>query len=829
MTDFTEKERENLVGKGSANQAEDPTGQFPLPEYFNRENTNLQARGEERNDLKWAGKSAGVTKLLEQRGANSLYPYNQVSRSITGHVYEVDDTPGNERILLKHADGAGIELSVDGSVAISSLNNRIEVTGGNQYITVVGDADIVYQGNVNMKVGGEFNLDVNEFNLNVRNNKTEIVGGSETKQVYKSVTNSVIGFVNNFVTKKVTDTILGGHQHNVKGDYDNNVNGNVAFYASGEMNVTSEDYINIASDNVTTSANELTIQGGNGVIGGDSVHIKGQEASFEGSVEAPTFYGNVIGKAKFAALADKATGATTAGSTGSSGTASFPADPGAPSFVEPTTSKVTSYLTKAAGGIRKVKIDIGDYLRDFLDKSKRYGGISNQTLTAKACRSKLRDPANRANQTFIGSLLEEGTLCEEYNNPTPPGIGRIIDGESTTFQASRFADALHATNNVIYIPRNVVKQFVPDPIFNPLNLGFESITAVSAKTMLSPTISVSKFLGTEDPVNIKHIRDEEIKRDILKHLYLQTIILKKVQENTTDFEGVTLEVSEGLYRPGSGETITPGSINDLKSKGRAVVYKAVNIEGNTVNSRLFDIAAMLKDNAYYEQLILSYDTIECTDDQPILSARLICTMPEVDDNFEGTFKRDVKTEFNGNELSNGELVEVLPNKKDPVVDIELIELSKEGDFGINLNPSKNAQLKRSEFTHPEVTLGAEKTLTLLLEENYKPLQQFFGGKLFITDALPLKDTTRTLPSKTSNPSQHWLGKALDIDVSEMSNADKVKLVKAAEQAGFKAFGFGDTILHIDIGPKRYWAYNNTTYAGRRVEYWFKWVRQNVSE
>ena len=829
MADFNEKERENLVGKGSANLSEDPTGQFPLPEYFNRENINLQARGEERNDLKWAGKSAGVTQLLEQRGVNSLYPFNQVARSITGHIYEVDDTPGNERILLKHADGAGIELSVDGSVAISSLNNRIEVTGGNQYITVVGDAKIEYQGNVDMKVGGEFNLDVNEFNVNVRNNKTEVVGGSETKEVYKSVTNSVIGYVNNFVTKKVTDTILGGHQHNVKGDYDNNVNGNLAFYASGEMNVTSEDYINIASDNVTTSANELTIQGGNGVIGGDSVHIKGQEASFEGSVEAPTFYGNLIGKAKFAALADKATGATTAGSTGSSGTASYPADPGEPSFVEPSTTKVTSYLTKAAGGIRKVKIDIGNYLRDFLDKSERYGGLSNQTLTAKACRSKLRDPANRANQTFIGSLLEEGTLCEEYNNPTPPGIGRIIDGESTTFQASRAADALHVTNNVIYIPRNVVKQFVPDPIYNPLNLGFESITSVTAKTKLGPNISVSKFLGTEDPVNIKYIRDEEIKRDILKHLYLQTIILKKVQENTTDFEGVTLEVTEGLYRPGSGETVTPGSINDLKSKGRAVVYKAVNIEGNTVNSRLFDIAAMLKDNAYYEQLILSYDTIECSDDQPILSARLICTMPEVDDNFEGTFKRDVKTEFNGNELSDGELVEVLPNKKDPIVDIELVQLSEGGEYGINLNPNANPQLEKSDLTHPEVTIASQKNLSLLLIENYEPMQQFFGGKLFITDALPLRDTTRTPPSKTSGGSQHWYGRALDIDVTDMSNADKVKLVKSAQQAGFKAFGFGDTILHIDTGPKRYWAYNNTTYAGRKVEYWFKWVRQNVSE
>lgn len=828
MTDFTEEERRNLVGQASTNKPEDPTGQFPTPEHYRRENINTQARGETRNNLKWSGHSDGVKILLSESHISSIYPYNQVQRSITGHIYEVDDTPGNERVLIKHADGAGIELGVDGSVAISALGNKIEVTGGDQYITIVGDAKIEYQGNVDMKVKGEFNLDCNEFNVNVKNNKSEVIGGAETKEVFKGVTNSVVGDVNNFVTKKVTDTILGGHSHNVKGDYDNNVNGNLAFYASGEMNVTSEDYINMASDNVTASANNMTIQGGNGVIGGDSVHIKGQEASFEGSVEAPTFYGNLIGKAKFAALADKATGATTAGSLGSSGTASNPSDPGAPSFVEPTTAKVTSYLTKAAGGIRKVKIDIGNYLRDFMDKSTRYDGIAAQSLTVKACRSKLRDDANRNNTKFIGALLEEGILCEEYNNPTPPEVGRIVDGQSTTFQAARFADAVHSTNNVIYIPRNVVKQFVPDPIYNPLNFGTDTITKISGMTKLSPNISVSKFLGTEDPVNINFIRDEEKKVEILKHLYLQTLILKRIQSNQKEFEGITLEVTEGLYRPGTGETITPGSINDLKSKGRAVVYKAVDVLGNTNNTRLFDIAAYLKDNAYFEELILSYDTYECTDDQPILSARLICTMPEIDDSFEGTFTRDVSTEFNGNKLSQGELVEVLPKKKTSKVNIDNIELSTSDDLGINLNPNLEAQIRRSTLTHPEVTQQSVLTLALLLKENYKPMQQLYGEKLFINDALPLRTTQRKLPSR-GGTSQHWKGKAIDINVRGMSDADKTKLIKAAQQAGFKGFGFGYTILHLDIGPKRTWAYQNSTFAGRSVNYWFKWVRQNVSE
>jgi len=681
MSDFTEEQTRNLAGSRSSNKAEDPTGQFPTPEHYNRESTNTQARGENRNSLKWVASSEGVAQILTQEYISSIYPFNQVSRSITGHVYEVDDTPGNERVLIKHADGAGIELGVDGSVSISALGNKIEVAGGDQHITIVGDAKLVYQGNVDMQVTGEFNIDCNEFNVNVKNNKTEVIGGAESKQVYKGVTNSVVGNVANFVTEQVTDTVLGGHQYNVKGDVDYNIDGNVGFYSSGEMDVTSEDYINIASDNVTASANDMSILGGSGVIGGTAVDFVGNGAIFDRGITATVFTGDLKGTADVAR-------SQTYGEAATADASSITAD--TPAITTPTPTLVNTLLTKSRAGIRKVKIDIGNYLKDFIDKANRYDGIATQTMTAKVARSKLRDPANRGNNKFVGSLLEEGTLCEQFNTPTPAAVGRIVDGQSTTIQAARFADAVSATNNVIFIPRNVVKQFLPDPLYNPLNLGTESITSITAKTKLSANISLSKFLGTEDPVNIKYIRNEDVKKNILKHLYPQVTILKQIQTNQEEFEGVTLEVTEGLYRPGNGEKITAGSINDLKSKGRAVVYKAVDVQGNINNSRLFDIAVWLKDNAYFDQLILSYDTNECVNGNPILSARLIITMPEIDNTFQGTFTREVYTEFNNNRLAQGELVECLPYAKNQRPDPNLfVPNTNEHD----LDPKTKAQLR----------------------------------------------------------------------------------------------------------------------------------------
>ena len=721
MSDFTEEQLRNLR-TNIYNKPEDPTGKNPTTKYVNRENVNIEALGEAKNNLKWAASSKAVSDMLVNQAVASKYPHNQVSKTASGHVIEIDDTPGNERILIKHADGAGIELCSDGGVCISALGNKIEVTGGDQSITIVGDATLNYQGNLDMKVNGEFNLDCNEFNVNVKNNKNENIGGAEHKQVSKGVTNVVVGNVSNFVSEQVVDTILGGYTQSVKGNVDFNINGAVGFYSSGNISMSSSGNMNASANNMTLTANDMTVMGSSGTIGGTAMDIVAKQGSFEDNVKADFFIGYLDGTAKFHSNVFDTTWTHAAQSV---------------SVTKPTPSLIQVYLTAAAEGIRNVKIDIGDYLKNFMDKSERYAGITNQTPTVEAARSKLRDPANRNNSKFTGALIEEGIICKDYNKPTPEGIGRIVDGSSTVFKAREYYDRINPSNNVIYIPRNVIKQFVPDPIYNPLKLGKDAATSITAKTKLASNISVSKFLGTDDPVNIKYIRSESVKREILKHLYPQVVILKQIQTNQNEFEGVNLEVVEGLYRPGSGEKITEGSINDLKSKGRAVVYKAVPVgfENDDVsNSSVFDIAVWLKDHAYFDELILSYDTIKCVNDIPVVSARIIITMPELDDTFKGNFRREVRTEFNGNKLSQGELVEVL-NKFKGVKKYSKGASGHSGTYVYNKDRHKTDQTLNSPDVGYDGSNGKidPATLTLVQDQSANPSNNGIGPILLAPD------------------------------------------------------------------------------------------------
>ena len=124
-------------------------------------------------------------------------------------------------------------------------------------------------------------------------------------------------------------------------------------------------------------------------------------------------------------------------------------------------------------------------------------------------------------------------------------------------------------------------------------------------------------------------------------------------------------------------------------------------------------------------------------------------------------------------------------------------------------------------TSAKLRPGALANMKSLLENEYTKMQEFYGGKLFINDALAKAGTSRE--GSTPN-SQHFFGKALDIDISKMSNPQKIKLVDAAKKAGFTGFGFGNTILHIDTGAKRSWKYSNTTFAGKSYAgYWRSYV------
>src|SRR6056300_1581588 len=154
---------------------QDPTGEYPKSKYYYGSSINRAARGLEVNDLYVGGGDIGVSLNIEPQEP-SRFPFNQTTETSSGHIVEYDDTPGGERILIKHRKGAGVEMRADGSVIVSAVNNKIEVTGGDQTAIIEGEGDLIYKGNLNLQVTGDYNVDVGgNYNINVAGNKIENV------------------------------------------------------------------------------------------------------------------------------------------------------------------------------------------------------------------------------------------------------------------------------------------------------------------------------------------------------------------------------------------------------------------------------------------------------------------------------------------------------------------------------------------------------------------------------------------------------------------------------------------------------------------------------
>ena len=132
------------------------------------------------------------------------------------------------------------------------------------------------------------------------------------------------------------------------------------------------------------------------------------------------------------------------------------------------------------------------------------------------------------------------------------------------------------------------------------------------------------------------------------------------------------------------------------------------------------------------------------------------------------------------------------------------------DLGIKVNTAMKPLIGSLEGASRMVVEGADVRLNSVLSGPFQQMQSIFGRQVTINDAIAKAGTTR---ENETPGSRHFHGDALDISLAGMSNEDKLRLVDAALQAGFQGFGFGNGILHIDMGQRRSWAYGNTTFGG----------------
>ncbi len=91
---------------------------------------------------------------------DSKYPYNNVQQTESGHVFEVDDTKGKERISEQHRSGTFYEIHPDGKKVEKVLNDKFEIVHGNEYVLNFGGLEICIKKSKGELIEGDSNVEV---------------------------------------------------------------------------------------------------------------------------------------------------------------------------------------------------------------------------------------------------------------------------------------------------------------------------------------------------------------------------------------------------------------------------------------------------------------------------------------------------------------------------------------------------------------------------------------------------------------------------------------------------------------------------------------------
>ena len=172
----------------------DPNMKYPLRQYIGEPDTNRLARGridgtivefKDEKRLDSVPTANGVTWSQPDIPFNAKYPYNKVTETESGHIIELDDTPGNERMHFYHRKGTYDEIDANGTKVSRIVGDGYTIVDRNGYIYINGECNVTIGGTARILCQNDAFVDVSgdsvinlagEAALNVAKNLNVNVG-----------------------------------------------------------------------------------------------------------------------------------------------------------------------------------------------------------------------------------------------------------------------------------------------------------------------------------------------------------------------------------------------------------------------------------------------------------------------------------------------------------------------------------------------------------------------------------------------------------------------------------------------------------------------------
>ena len=267
----------------------DPNLEYPRPEYINDSDVNKLAREDSYsesdplqqrqgtdavNQVKTAS-PAKISTVAEDKSDSYYaegtwdelkpmngdhvpqYPYNKVYESEQGHVIEIDDTPGHERLNRQHTSGTYEEILKDRTRQVKVVSKDYEIVISDKNVHVQGNCNLTVDGDLRTMVYGNYHLEVEkDLTWNVKGSVQRKIGGNLETEISRNRATNVgmddsLGVMMNQFGNVVKDkqiTIGNDYIINTNNNYSNTIINDSNEYSGGKMTKAGLGALMITSD-----------------------------------------------------------------------------------------------------------------------------------------------------------------------------------------------------------------------------------------------------------------------------------------------------------------------------------------------------------------------------------------------------------------------------------------------------------------------------------------------------------------------------------------------------------------------------------------------------
>ena len=245
------------------------------------ENTTVK-EGDSEKSVDW---DDGKVWREKETAYSAKYPYNKTELTDSGHVFEVDDTPGAERIHQQHRSGTFEEVYPDGSKVEKVVADNFHITHQNEYKLNLGNYEVTIKKNKGERVEGDIFIHINgERSLKIDSNSHVEIIGNDTYTTGGNREQTTAGNKDETVRKNRTEVVEGNHTETITGNQSETV-----------KKSKTESVTDNRTESVGKSHSETIGENKSETIGGNKTEIIGgsHSRSVNGGTSTSTSTGNM--------------------------------------------------------------------------------------------------------------------------------------------------------------------------------------------------------------------------------------------------------------------------------------------------------------------------------------------------------------------------------------------------------------------------------------------------------------------------------------------------------------------------------------------------------